>query len=95
MYNAWFTVKGSLLKGLRKYFDYSFFLMSQFNNILVLRGKCAMKRRDKSNKSVPKSKASDTLVCFFVSHTDGLSVDMQNGAVALKTNPLGRNRLEK
>lgn len=25
MYNAWFTVKGSLLKGLRKYFDYSFF----------------------------------------------------------------------
>lgn len=88
MYNAWFTVKGSLLKGSRKYFDYSFFfLMSQFNNILVLRGK--------SNKSVPKSKASDTLVCFFVSHTDGLSVDMQNGAVALKTNPLGRNRLEK
>lgn len=67
--------------------------MSQFNNILVLWGKCAMKRRDKSNKSVPKSK--DTLVCFFVSHTDGLSVDMQNGAVALKTNPLGRNRLEK
>lgn len=25
MYNAWFTVKGSLLKGLGKYFDYSFF----------------------------------------------------------------------
>lgn len=28
MYNAWFTVKGSLLKGSRKYFDYSFFFFN-------------------------------------------------------------------